>query len=432
MRPSIALAVGLVALGSFSLVALQDSAFAAEEKSGKREAPPIDVSTGKKLNEAIEALNAQKYADAKALLDKMNMEKLSPYEQSRVYQIKASIAGAQNDYDGVRKNMQGAIASGGLNDEEIQEARYQIAQMYIAQEKWQEGINALNEWFATAVNPNSTAYYLLAVAYYQLKKPDQALAPAQKAVDLSETPRESWIQLLLALRIEKEQYQEAIPLLKQLVMADPSKKNYWVQLSAVNRQLERYDDSLAVLEIANMAGLLTTDSDLRPLTDLEAFVGIPYRAANEPRQVHRARASIKPDEKAYERLAFSWIEAREYKKAVAPLQKAGEMHDNGDTLRPSRRSATATAGMGRRGRRLQKALAKGGLKDTGNTQLLMGIALYSNKQPKEARNWFEKAATHDKQKTQAQAWIKHIDAEHLVLVEPCIQGSTCHSRSHSS
>ena len=62
----------------------------------------------------------------------------------------------------------------------MQEARYQIAQMFIAQEKWQEGINALNEWFATAVNPNSTAYYLLAVAYYQLKKPDQALAPRRR------------------------------------------------------------------------------------------------------------------------------------------------------------------------------------------------------------------------------------------------------------
>ncbi len=299
MRPSIALAVGLVALGSFSLVAMQDTASAAEEKSsgGKREAPPIDVSTGKKLNEAIEALNAQKYADAKAILEHMNMEKLSPYEQSRVYQIKASIAGAQNDYDGVRKNMQSAIASGGLNDEEQQEARYQIAQMFIAQEKWQEGINALNEWFATAQNPNSTAYYLLAVAYYQLKKPDQALAPAQKAVDLSETPRESWVQLLLALRIEKEQYAEAIPLLKQLVMSDPSKKNYWVQLSAVNRQLERYDDSLAVLEIANMAGLLTTDSDLRPLTDLEAFVGIPYRRRQQPRQVHRQGHRSSPTRK---------------------------------------------------------------------------------------------------------------------------------------
>jgi len=395
-------------LAALGLATLSDPVYAAEE--GKREAPPIDVSTGKRLNEAIEALNAQKYADAKAILSKMNMEKLSPYEQSRVYQIQASIAGAQNDYDGVRKNMQSAITSGGLNDEEMQEARYQIAQMFIAEEKWQEGINALNEWFATAVNPNSTAYYLLAVAYYQLKKPDQALPPAQKAVELSGTPRESWLQLLLALRIEKEQYQEAVPILKQLVIADPSKKNYWVQLSAVNRQLERYEDSLAVLEVANLAGLLTSDSDLRPLTDLEAFVGIPYRAATNLEKFI-GKGSVKADEKAYERLAYSWIEAREYKKAVAPLQKAGEMHENGDTfvrlaevqLQRQEWAGAADA--------LQKALSKGGVKDPGNTQLLMGIALYSNKQPKEARNWFQRAAGHAKQRTQAEAWIKHIDAD---------------------
>ena len=135
MRASIAIAVGLIVLAALGLATLSDPVYAAEE--GKREAPPIDVSTGKRLNEAIEALNAQKYADAKAILSKMNMEKLSPYEKSRVYQIQASIAGAQNDYDGVRKNMQSAITSGGLNDEEMQEARYQIAQMFIAEEKWQ-------------------------------------------------------------------------------------------------------------------------------------------------------------------------------------------------------------------------------------------------------------------------------------------------------
>lgn len=410
MRGLKTIAVGLVVLGAFGIASLPDRASAAEEKEGKREAPSIDASTGKKLNEAIEALNAQKYDEAKADLAKMNLDKLSPYEKSRVFQIYASIAGAQNDYDGVRKNMQNAIASGGLNDEEIQEARYQIAQMFIAQERWQEGINALNEWFQTAVNPNSTAYYLLAVAYYQLKKMDQALVPAQKAVDLTDQPRESWLQLLLALRVEKEQYNEAIPILKRLVMADPSKKAYWVQLSAVNRQLERYDDSLAALEVANLAGLLTTDSDLRQMTDLEAFVGIPYRAATNLDKLI-AKGTIKPDEKAYERLAFSWIQAREYKRAVAPLQKAGELHENGDTfvrlaeVQLQRQDWPGAADA------LQKALSKGGLKDTGNTQLLMGIALYSNKQPKEARNWFEKAATHDKQKTQAQAWIKHIDAE---------------------
>ncbi len=165
---------------------LHDSAFAAEEKSGKREAPPIDVSTGKTLNEAIEALNAQKYDDAKAHPREDEHGEAEPV-RTRAASIRSRLRSPvrRTTTTAFARTCKLAIASGGLNDEEIQEARYQIAQMFIAQEKWQEGINALNEWFATAVNPNSTAYYLLAVAYYQLKKPDQALAPAQKAVDLS-------------------------------------------------------------------------------------------------------------------------------------------------------------------------------------------------------------------------------------------------------
>ncbi len=399
----------MVVLAAFGATSLSNTAYAADDKKEQR-TPSIDVSTGKKLNEAIEALNAQKYPDAKAVLAKLNMDKLSPYEKSRVYQIYASIAGAQNDYDGVRKNMQAAIATGGLNDEEMQEARYQIAQMYIAEEHWQEGINALNEWFKTAENPNSTAYYLLAVAYYQLKKLDQALAPAEKAVSLTDKPRESWLQLLLALRIEKEQYQQAIPLLKQLVMADPSKKAYWVQLSAVNRQLERYTESLAVLEVANIGGLLKTESDLRPMTELEAFNGIPYRSAKNLNKF-LSDGTFKPAEKTYERLGFSYIEAREYEKAIKPLDKAGQMSSTGETYVRLAEVQLQRQDWGGAADALNKALAKGGLKDTGNTQLLMGIALYSDKKPKAARGWFVKAAAHDKQKKQADAWIKHIDSE---------------------
>src|SRR5262249_21181312 len=145
---------------------------AAEEKKedeSKREAPVVDPTTGKKLSDAIEALNAGKFDDAKALLGKLNPEKLSPYELSRVEQIYASIAQSQNDYTGALKHIQAAIASGGLNEQEVQQAKYQVAQIHIAQEHWKEGLDALKEWFQTAQNPNGSAYYLMAVAYYQLK-----------------------------------------------------------------------------------------------------------------------------------------------------------------------------------------------------------------------------------------------------------------------
>ena len=43
-------------------------------------------------------------------------------------------------------------------------------------------------------------------------------------------------------------------------------------------------------------------------------------------------------------------------------------------------------------------------------QLLMGIALYSQKKAPEARTWFVRAKDNPKVKTQAEGWIRHIDA----------------------
>ena len=49
--------------------------------------PPIDTATAKALNTAIEALNMEKYAEAQAAIGTLNLEKLSPYERSKVEQI---------------------------------------------------------------------------------------------------------------------------------------------------------------------------------------------------------------------------------------------------------------------------------------------------------------------------------------------------------
>src|SRR5262249_47176742 len=110
-------------------------------------------------------------------------------------------------------------------------------------------------------------------------------------------------------------------------------------------------------------------------------------------------------------LADSWIAAREYKQAMAPLQKAAEMAPNGDLFVRLGQVYVQRQDWGPAANAFQKALEKGGLKDIGATQLLMGIALYSQKQPKEAKTWFQKAAQHDKVKKQADSWIAHIDNE---------------------
>ena len=256
MQFQLAKALAAAILAAFVLVSLSGPVGAEEKKDeeSKREAPVIDATTGKKLSDAIEALNAGKYDDAKALLAKLNPEKLSPYELSRVEQIYASIASGQNDFPGALKHIQAALASGGLNEQETSQAKYQVAQIYIAQEKWKEGLDAMKEWFATATNPNGSAYYLMAVAYYQLKDYKNAVPAAEKAIELTEKPQESWLALLLALRLQQDQYAEALPILRRLVSASPDKKSYWLQLSAVNSELQKFDDAVSAMQLAYMAG----------------------------------------------------------------------------------------------------------------------------------------------------------------------------------
>jgi tetratricopeptide (TPR) repeat protein len=193
----------------------------------------IDAQTGKIINEAIELMNADNYAAAEQKIGTLRLDRLSPYERGRVEQILVNVAVQQEKYDEARGHLQNAIDSGGLNAQEVDSARYQFAQLFLQEQKWREAASAFEEWFKTALMPNSAAYYYLAVAYYQQEDFARALAPAKKAVELMDPkkPNENWLSMLAALYMSREEYREAIPLLQQLVEAAPDRKGYWVQLS---------------------------------------------------------------------------------------------------------------------------------------------------------------------------------------------------------
>ncbi len=381
----------------------------AQKKKDDNAPPPggIDAATGKILTEAIEALNNEKFAAAKAAVAKLSLDKLSPYERSRTEQIMASIESAAENYPGAQKHLQAAIDAGGLNEQEVQSTRYQIAQMFLAQEKWKEGAAALEQWFRTAKDPNGAAYYLLAVAYYQQNDYKRAIVPAQKAVDLTEKPQEGWVQLVLALYLQQDQYANAVPLLKRLINMAPDKKTYWQQLSSVYGQMEDYQKSLAVAQLAYNGGIFNDDSDIRRLADLQLFNDAPYRCGLTLEEAVQKKL-VKVDFKLYEKQANCWIAARDFAKAIAPLQRAAEMSSNGDLfvrlgevqIQRNEWASAATA--------LQSGLRKGGLRDSGNAQLLLGIALFNQKNYASAKDAFSRARNFDKHRKMADGYLQLI------------------------
>ncbi len=377
------------------------------------EAPPtnqIDQRTGEILTEAIEFLNNDQNAQARAKLGELTLDRLSPYERSRVEQMFFSLDVQEENYPGARQHMEAAISSGGLNDQEISQGRYQLAQLYMQEEQWAEGAKALEDWLKTAATPNGGVYYLLAAAYYNLDNFDAALPHARKAVDMTETPQEGWLQMLSALLLQKEQYKDALPVIQRQVNMFPTKKVYWTQLSSVHAQLEDMSSALVIMQMAYHAGLLSEGSEYQRLADFMMVNDMPYSAGELITKAIDEK-KIEPDLKTWESLSNSWIAAREFRKAVPILARAGQLSGNGNDFLRLGEVNIQMSEWGPAAEALEEALNKGGLRDAAYAQLMLGISLYNQDKLREAKTWFERAANSQSQSKTARGYIQLIDSK---------------------
>src|SRR5690625_7431065 len=87
----------------------------------------------------------------------------------------------------------------------------------------------------------------------------EAIEAVDKAIELSDDPKENWFALKLGMHFELEEYSEAADVLKILINMNPDKKDYWLQLSYIYRHLDLVRDSLGLLSIAYLGGMFTSD-----------------------------------------------------------------------------------------------------------------------------------------------------------------------------
>jgi len=406
---------GTLVLSLSSILMVQGALAQGGSRADRKDddAPPanqIDQRTGETLTEAIEFLNNDQNAEARAKLGELTLDRLSPYERSRVEQMFFSLDVQEENYPGARQHMEAAINSGGLNDQEISQGRYQLAQLYMQEEKWAEGAKALEDWLKTAATPNGGVYYLLAAAYYNLDNFDAALPHARKAVEMTETPQEGWLQMLSALLLQKEQYKDALPVIQRQVNMFPTKKVYWMQLSSVHAQLEDMSNALVIMQMAYHAGLLSEGSEFQRLADFMMVNDMPYNAGELVTKAIDEK-KIEPDLKTWESLSNSWVAAREFRKALPVLERAGQLSDNGNNMLRLGEVNIQLSDWGPAADALEKALNKGGLRDAAYAQLMLGIALYNQEKLSEAKTWFERASNSQSQRNTARGYIQLIDSK---------------------
>jgi len=382
---------------------------AAEEQAADSARPPpeIGAEVGKKINDAIELLNNNNPSGARQAIGQLKLDALSPYERSRVEQILASIDNSAENYAGAASHLQQALAAGGLTGEEALQVRFQIAQLLLAQAKWKEGAAALEEWFAVADKPNAAAYYMLAMAYYQQDDFKRALTPAERAVKAGDQPQPAWVQLLLALYLNLERWDKAVPLITVQIRNDPQAKASWQQLASIYAQQQQYERALVITQLMEYAGLLRDAEEYLRLVDQMMYAKLNYRAATLLARLIEQK-KVKSDAALEQKLGTAWLAAREYEKAVAPFERALSLSGDANLgvriaeihLQRSDWPAAEAA--------VARALAKGGLKDAPAAELNLGIAMYNQNKFDDARQAFERAARSPSQREYARSYLRAI------------------------
>jgi hypothetical protein len=82
----------------------------------------MDRGVKRTLNKARRAINAEDYTDARALVDQLELDQLTPYERAMTEGVLFRLADAEHRYDEARQHVVRAIESCGLTNEGIANA----------------------------------------------------------------------------------------------------------------------------------------------------------------------------------------------------------------------------------------------------------------------------------------------------------------------
>lgn len=409
MRNSIRVILAMVAA-----LLLTAGAWAKEEPKNEypnatRKEPKLEMSSGnqKDVSKALDLVNDGKYDEAVPLLQKViDDPKASKYAHAMALYAEGQVANGKNDDATAIARFKDAYALDGLPNNTQFQVLYNIAIMQIQSEKYDDALNTISEWFKVTGAQKAEAYALQGNAYYRLDKFQAAVDAIKKALSLSDKPSDSWYQILMASYAELEQYDEAAKVLEQQLAKNPNDAKLTTQLATVYIKGKQDQKAIDLLAGAKQKGLLTSESDYKLMTQL-------YDQADKPKEGAAvlseglAKNIVKPSYEMYKLLGDSYALANDDSHAIeaygkaSPLSKDGNIdYVRGSLLLNNDRGKEAVEA-------LRQAVTKGGLKQPGETYVLLGDAENNVDNVQAAVAAWEKAKAYPSSKQMAEQRLKN-------------------------
>lgn len=379
--------------------------------------PQALVKDFEKVNEAFEAEN---YAEAERVLATLRAkEDLNNISKAYINNYSGNINFSRDNLNGALRDFQAILADPeGIPEGFYNQIVYVVAQVYFSQENYSEALNYAQRWFKTQDDPSADAYMLVGQTHYMLKQYDAALpnvqSGIQKYVELGQTPKEGWLNLLSSIYRNKNDYSKMLPVVKQLVIHYP-KKDYLLTMAGVYNELNDQPKMTAMYQAMYDQNLLTPGQVIT-LAQLHMAEDNPYKTSVIMEKALND-GTAKKELKNYRIYAQALYLAREYEKALGPLEQAARLSPDGKLYNQLGQSYIALNRWAEADDALSKAINKGKLTNPGQVLISQGLARFEQKKYESAKASFNRALQYSKVATDASNWIKYVDNEVYRLKE---------------
>ena len=406
----------LVAIVSGSLLlGAAGNALAQEDKEQKtKETVAMSQQVYEKLTEIQEMVEAKDYASAQRLVDELkSQKKLSDYERAQVWNLSAYSYYLQELYPQAIDAYNQVLAQPDLPEALVMSTLKTKAQLLFTTEDYEEALATIRELMKVVPEPSADIFMIEGQALFQLARYDEALVPIKTAIEMfreqGQIPKENWLLLLRVIYFEQKDYENMIEVVRELIAYYP-KDTYILTLAGIYSELGDTKKQLALTEVLYEKGYLNTASHITNLANLYLLHGLPYKAATLLDKEVEA-GIVDANERNLRLLSQAWYQAREDQKAIPPLERAAELSGEGDLYVRLAQAHINLENWRDAADAIRQALKAGGLKRTDQANIMLGMALFNQKQLEQARRAFERAAADERSARAASQWINYVESE---------------------
>ena len=360
----------------------------------------------RELSKATDLVNDGKGAEAMPIIEKaLANPKIGKYAEAYAQQL---IGRAYWDEDKEAEALAAtskAIELDALPNNQHFALIYQVAQMHVQSENYAEALKWIERWEKETGKTTGDSLALKGNIYYRLDKYQEAIDTMKRAIAASETPNESWNQILMASYFELDQYDEAATLVQQQLAKNPNDFKLMKQLATIYVNGDKYPQAIEVLSKARSQGLITSADDYLHLAKLYANADKPKDGV-ETLKDGLAKGVLTPTLDVLKLQGDLCTQYDDDACAIDAYTKASPLASDGNIdyqlgyiLYYADRGAEAKQA-------LERAISKGGLRQEGEAYVLRGDVHSEAGNDAAAMADWRKAATYPSAKVMAEQRIK--------------------------